>query len=141
MKKVIMVIMVIASLCLVSGCGQPALDFAAGFGTGVVAKLNEANKAMEALDADIGKLNERSKELEILIEKDPIILANALDPNLGGVITEFMVNLKGLESSAREFEDKEGEVDWERLLMAAGISLFGGWNGKRFLTDRTKDGA
>ena len=132
MKK--KMIMVIVLLVLVSGCGQPALDFAAGFGTGVVAKLNEANKAMEVLNADIGKLNEKSKELEILIGKDPTILVNAIDPNLGGVITEFMVNLKGLESRAREFRDEEGEIDWERLMMIAGISLFGGWNGKRFLT-------
>ncbi len=138
MKKVIMVLVL---LCLVPGCGQPALDFAAGFGTGVVAKLNEANEAMGVLNGEIGRLNEKSKELEILIEKDPLILANALDPKTGGTITEFMVNLKGLESRAREFEDKEGEVNWERLLMAAGISLFSGWNVKRFLAGRTKGGA
>jgi hypothetical protein len=128
MKKLILTIMLLG---LVSGCGQPLADFAAGFGSGVALKLNEANRAMDALGKDIAELNKKAGEIDVLIEKDPLVLVNALDPNLGGELTKFLLNVKALEGKYDEFKDEKGRVDWERLLMVAGLSLFGGWNGKR----------
>ena len=137
--KLAKVVIVMLLAVVLSGCGQPLADFAAGVGTGVAVKLGEANRAMELLDENVEALNEKAAELEVLIEQDPVRIVNAFDPNLGGELAEFLVNIKGLEARAGAFKDDKDRIDWERLLLTAALTAFGGWNGSR-LVNKKKDG-
>ena len=115
----------IAILLFVAGCGEPLADFAAGLGTGLVVRMGEANKAMESLDNSIAAAKEKAAEIEILIEKDPSLLVNEIDPNLGNELQKFLINIKGIEAHAKEFTDEKGKVNWLAVALAV-IGIFGG---------------
>ncbi len=135
MKRIIILLCCLAFMS--AGCGESAVGpFVAGLGTGMVVKVNEANKAVEKISANIDILNEKSKELETIIAGDPVVLANVLDPNLGDSLTEFIVNVKELAAKADEFKEESGKVDWERLLMSIGIGILGGGTGVNIFKNR-----
>ena len=133
----------LAMVVLVSlaGCGQPAAEFAAGLGTGMAVKMAEANRAMKSIDEGVAALNAKARELEVLIEKDPAVLVNTLDPNLGGELTDFLLNVKGMSARAAEFKDEKGRIDWERLILVAAISIFGGGTATNIYKNSKKAGA
>jgi len=121
--KTLMIVCFIYGVLFFSGCGE---EFIAGVGTGLAVKVNEANKVMIQLDKDIAILNEKSKELSILIKADPINVIEAVDPNLKKEVDIFIGTLNGLVSRAEEFKDKDGKISWTQVICASVISIFGG---------------
>lgn len=115
----IFVVIMVIFLISLSGCGNPATDVGAGFGAGVVTTLNQANAAMEKVNKDIAALNDKSKEIETLLAKDPQVLVNALDPNLGAEIAKLIANAKTIQATGKE-------VDWTSILIAVTSILGGG---------------
>jgi len=120
--KVLLVTLCLGLLFL-TGCEE---GFIAGVGTGLAVKVDQANKAAKALDANIEAVNEKAKELEILIKTDPMNAVAIADPNLKTNLDEFIGTLNSLASKAEEFQTEEGKIDWERVIYASIIGLFGG---------------
>lgn len=137
MKARILVIVVMVAMLCIAGCGgDPLANFAAGFGSGVVVAVNKANVAVEELNENIAAVNEASAELEALLENDPMLLVNTLDPNLSNTLDQFMVNLKALEARAEEFKDEKGKIDWERIISVLAIGVLGGGSGVNIFKNR-----
>jgi len=139
MKKTILICVLM--LVVLAGCsaGSPVENFLGGTIVGLTAKVEEANVVMKAADENIDALKEKSDavgekttELKVLL-KDPIALANAIDPNLGAALNHFMVNAKSLA-------EKGKSVDWERLLMAIGLTAFTSGTGVKLYKDRKVTG-
>jgi hypothetical protein len=127
--------MLCALIIVLSGCGGEVGNFMAGFGTGVVATLNEADNAVTELRENIKVINEKSTELEIAGKElkaelkvyalYPELLVNALDPKLAEALKDFMYDLKALKEEAEIMKDESGKIDWEQLALAALLSGVG----------------
>jgi len=119
-----------------TGCSEPMANFSAGFATGAITKINQANDAMAQINSNITALNEKSQEIQVLIKKDPAALAGTIDPNLGNALDYFTANLRTLEANAQQFKNDKGKIDWERMIYAAIIGVFGGGTGVNLIKNR-----
>lgn len=134
MKIIAMMFLSVLSIGLF-GCTEGAI-FGGGLATGLSVKLNEANAAMVNLDKEVTALNDKAKEISVIVKSDPMTIAGAIDPNLKPAMDAFIVNAKSLAEKAEQFKDEKGDIDWLQVALFSVIGLFGGGTGVNLYKNR-----
>jgi hypothetical protein len=142
---ILTVCMMVGMLATGAGCGEGELiSYAAGFGTGVVTTINQANEAMENVKAQTVELNEQAKAMQEKVEyykevakTDPMKLAAELDPQLSPAINRLVTNIEDVQGEIDAWKDDQGKIDWERMIYALLIGGFGGGTGVNLFKNAT----